>query len=1008
MNSTPSRISEDRPVLAADEARALFESARGVENETGETCDLAIVGKNGDILYAAPGATRLIGVKDRADLQRALGCGESPNARRLRHLAGTLPIGGPPRLERIRFSLGRLSTTINVLCARASDPRGGTALALSVHAPEKEEVAAGQVPCPVAFGAPAGEPIHADPGASVDPVAVRVGRAQQPVEGQAPFETPYGASLHARSRFLWTLDAEGRFGAPDPLLIAALGASAPQPGETLERLVRREEIEHSEELEAMIEKRETFSGLVLVWRGKGEDRKLPLTLSAAPTFDSRRGFAGYRGFGVFDEGIGAGHAADAAPDQSGPAPSECEPPPVGSADSGVVRAIEAIAQGGAPLSGLESENEEAAEDPIILAQAGAPDAASVYLDDAESDGGETAPGRAENADGQTTQPGPPQERTAAIYFLRQAGASPSKIVPIRPGAIEALSLREAAQGDGEYVELSRSERDAFREIARALVGRAPAFHPDEETEPATPAADADDRPDAPSGSIPTLPPAEGESGFDQLALRNAMGLLDRLPVGVLVARDARVLYLNRTLLDLLGYRDFEHFDGANGLAMMFRGHDPESVSVEDRSALSIVKADGGTLAVEGHALAVFWDDAPATLFSLRPSTEAELEEKLCRTEREPKEPIGSSLDLQQMLDRATDGAVILDAAGRILSFNQSAERLFGYQQREVLGESVLMLFAPQSHPEATAALDQISRADEAPEPERPLAVVGRNRDGSALTLALTLARIGSPETFSYCALVRDTSREREAEARLVAARDAALAASAAKTDFLAQVSHEIRTPLSAVLGFAEAMMEERFGPIGNERYRDYLKDIHASGKHVMSLADDLLDLSKIESGKLELAFAPVDANSVIRECVSLMQPQAARERVILRVSLYERLPHVMVDQRSLKQVMLNLMSNAVKFNEPGGQVIVSTAVDAGGQAVIRVRDTGMGMSESEVGLALEPFAQIGRAGRKGGVGLGLPLTKALVEANKAEFSIKSRREQGTLIEIAFPVVQAAQ
>ena len=251
-------------------------------------------------------------------------------------------------------------------------------------------------------------------------------------------------------------------------------------------------------------------------------------------------------------------------------------------------------------------------------------------------------------------------------------------------------------------------------------------------------------------------------------------------------------------------------------------------------------------------------------------------------------------------------------------------------------------------------------------------------------------------------------REREAERRLTAARDAALAASAAKTDFLAHVSHEIRTPLHAILGFAEVMMEERFGPIGNDRYRDYLKDIHASGRHVMSLADDLLDLSKIESGKLELAFAPVDANSLIRECVSLMQPQASRERIIMRVSLFDRLPRVMVDERSLRQIMLNLMSNAVKFNEPGGQVIVSTAVDAAGQAVIRVRDTGVGMNESEVGVALEPFGQVGRGGRKGGVGLGLPLTKALVEANKAEFSIKSRRDHGTLIEICFPVVQAAQ
>ena len=203
------------------------------------------------------------------------------------------------------------------------------------------------------------------------------------------------------------------------------------------------------------------------------------------------------------------------------------------------------------------------------------------------------------------------------------------------------------------------------------------------------------------------------------------------------------------------------------------------------------------------------------------------------------------------------------------------------------------------------------------------------------------------------------------------------------------------------------MLEERFGPIGNERYQDYLKDIHTSGSHVMSLADDLLDLSKIEAGKLELEFAPVDANSLIRECVSLMQPQAARERVIMRTSLNDRLPRVMVDQRSLKQIMLNLISNAVKFNEPGGQVIVSTALDPAGQAVIRVRDTGVGMNESEVGLALEPFGQVGRGG-KGGVGLGLPLTKALVEANRAEFSIKSRRDHGTLVEICFPVVQAAQ
>ena len=184
----------------------------------------------------------------------------------------------------------------------------------------------------------------------------------------------------------------------------------------------------------------------------------------------------------------------------------------------------------------------------------------------------------------------------------------------------------------------------------------------------------------------------------------------------MVARDARALYLNRTLLDLLGYRDLEHFACSDGLAMMFRGHDPQSVSVEDQRTLSIVKADGEALAVEGQAQVVFWDSAPATLFSLRPSTEAELERKLQQAKLETPVPIGTAVDLQEMLDLAADGAVILDAAGRILSFNRSAERLFGYEQREVLGESVLMLLAPKSHPEATARLDRLSRSDDAPSP----------------------------------------------------------------------------------------------------------------------------------------------------------------------------------------------------------------------------------------------------------------------------------------------------
>jgi signal transduction histidine kinase len=238
----------------------------------------------------------------------------------------------------------------------------------------------------------------------------------------------------------------------------------------------------------------------------------------------------------------------------------------------------------------------------------------------------------------------------------------------------------------------------------------------------------------------------------------------------------------------------------------------------------------------------------------------------------------------------------------------------------------------------------------------------------------------------------------------VHARRQAERASSAKSEFLAKISHEIRTPLNAIIGFAEVMMEERLGPIGNDRYREYLKDIHNSGEHLVSLINDLLDLSKIEAGKLDLNFSSVDLNEIASQSMALMQPQANRERIIIRTALSTDLPPVVADARSIRQIVLNLLSNSIRFTPPGGQVIVSTTLTDDGEVHLRVRDTGIGMTESEIVTALEPFRQIATSGRgkESGTGLGLPLTKALVEANRASFSIKSTVNAGTLVEIAFP------
>jgi signal transduction histidine kinase len=267
---------------------------------------------------------------------------------------------------------------------------------------------------------------------------------------------------------------------------------------------------------------------------------------------------------------------------------------------------------------------------------------------------------------------------------------------------------------------------------------------------------------------------------------------------------------------------------------------------------------------------------------------------------------------------------------------------------------------------------------------------------------MTMGHLNEGPGRRFCAVLRDITAFKKAEGELLGAKRAAEEASAQKSDFLAKISHEIRTPLNAIIGFAEVMLEERFGPVGNERYKDYLKDVHASGEHVISLVNDLLDLAKIEAGRLDLTFTGVNLNDLVSATVSLLQPQAARDRIVMRMSFAPKLPPVVADERSMRQIVLNLVSNAIKFTDAGGQVIVSTAVTDRGEVAFRVRDTGIGMTEQEVEAALEPFRQLATSRRRGGTGLGLPLTKALVEANRGALQIASHPNEGTLVEVIFP------
>ena len=206
-------------------------------------------------------------------------------------------------------------------------------------------------------------------------------------------------------------------------------------------------------------------------------------------------------------------------------------------------------------------------------------------------------------------------------------------------------------------------------------------------------------------------------------------------------------------------------------------------------------------------------------------------------------------------------------------------------------------------------------------------MIGRVRQGGLIPLFMTMGRIGD-DGEKFCAVLRDITAWKRTEDELVTAKQQAEKASSAKSEFLAKISHEIRTPLNAIIGFSEVMMDERFGPIGNERYRQYLRDIHASGGHLISLLNDLLDLSKIEAGKLDLTFVerqPQRPDAAMRRHhAAAGQPRARHHPHLAGRRRCRRSSPI---ARSVRQIVLNLLSNSIKFTGAGGQVIVSTALD---------------------------------------------------------------------------------
>jgi PAS domain S-box-containing protein len=864
-------------------------------------------------------------------------------------------------------------------------------------------------------------------------------------------------------KFVWRTGADGRFTSISEEFAAALGdASADVVGRPFREIAEAFGFDADGEIAGLLERRDTWSGRSVLWPVAGTAMRVPVDLAALPVYGRDRGFQGFRGFGVarMGDAVAAPEAGPTAPPVGEPV-AESEPQSSSEiVDRGEAEpAVEGPGtdtpekhdpfQGEVPALAIVPQPERRYSDKIIrLAEHRPASPSEEGLSQTERNAFREIGARLRKDSEKRAEPQRPQEDAESSAKDTDA----DKVLPIaretfgkrdwlklsatREALADAENPTAPAQGSAGSSAETPAAAEPMSEAAdlRAEnVGEMETARPDaiaatgagEEPAISVPDAEANKHADG-DGAQPSPEDEPAAEGAPDVSADVAAPLatdekpaaqpdlyqtiLSRLPTPVLIHSGDALHYANDEFLQLTGYASLDAIRAAGGLGELFT--DPYDAADESGGRkLCLRTASGGTVPVEAFLQSVPWKDGKALMLALQAAPQPPEKEDGAEIRQLPLPQTGAEADtdfdarleeLRAIIDTATDGVVLISPGGTIRSISRPAEALFGFDSKEVAGKPFAALFAIESQRAAQDYLQGLSNHGVASVLNDGREVIGREAQGRFIPLFMTIGRL--PGDSGFCAVLRDVTQWKRAEEELTQARSQAELASSQKTEFLARVSHEIRTPLNAIIGFSELMIDEKFGPVGNDRYRDYLRDINRSGNHVLDLVNDLLDISKIEAGEQEMNYEAVSLNDTLAETVALMQPQANRERVIIRSSFPSSLPEVVADLRSVRQIALNLLSNAVRYTQAGGQVIVSTAYEASGDIVMRVRDTGVGMSQAEIEQAMKPFKQVNtlKRPRGDGTGLGLPLTKAMVEANRARFAISSTPGEGTLVEVTFP------
>ena len=365
----------------------------------------------------------------------------------------------------------------------------------------------------------------------------------------------------------------------------------------------------------------------------------------------------------------------------------------------------------------------------------------------------------------------------------------------------------------------------------------------------------------------------------------------------------------------------------------------------------------------------------------------------------------SEMKFSKMLAIAPDAIIATDGEFNIRIFNKGAERIFGFASAEVIGQSIDILLPERFRGHHAHHMNGfLSEEEDSRMMSERGELYGRRKDGTEFPAEASISKLQVGDETVLTVMLHDISERKVFEAELIAAKEKAEYADRAKSEFLANMSHELRTPLNAIIGFSEMMSKQTFGPLGDQHYAEYSDGIFESGDHLLSLINDILDISKIEAGRVELNESSLDILGVIKDCLLLIGPRAKDSGLKTLNQPNGQLPPLFADERLVKQMLLNLLSNAVKFTPEGGTVTVTCEEIDSGELVLAVTDTGIGIARQDIAKAMLTFGQVDSAldRRYEGTGLGLPLVKSLTELHQGRFEIDSEVGVGTTASIRFP------